>query len=271
MASPSYDDQNHNPSIVAAMVNPITQLKYQYLGGAWSIPTYYAMRQSGNIALAPFYTVTTMMPWLKKYGSTAKTAPWHQKALAFAVGKYEWSLKGSIESVARSAGMNETVLPKFTSELSRNLTKYVTKNRWKNFGDLEVYNKVLSEVTATGIRGPMGAGTPESLMRISSAVRTTQVISRIGATVTPILTGIALGEIAANAMSLWFKGSMAALDYANAKIESMRTLEMGGGLGAGYRTAAAVTERQRAVRELARTPINASRMLGNEASIYSSY
>jgi len=272
MVEPNYNenDTQHAPSILGAMINPITQLKYQYLS-VWAWPTYYSMMRSGNMGIAPFYMVTTMFPGLKKYGTNpfGPVGSVKDRIIGGLVGRVEWSVKGTIEKVAAEAGMDKKIVSGFSSQVSRGLRKYMSQNRWKSLGDVDIYNRVLSEVSQIGTSPRvLGAGTPGAITKIASSLKTAQTISRVGAVMTPVLTGIVIGNLVANAASLWFKGSIAALDYVNAQTQSMRNLEFGGYMGPGYKSAAAATERQRAVRELQRTPINATRFLGNEASIY---
>ena len=107
-------------------------------------------------------------------------------------------------------------------------------------------------------------GKPGAGKMINAALFT----SRLGSILSPLIGWGTLAYTSVRLAELSFKAAVGAMDYANAKVQQIRSLEFGGTLGAGFQTQEAATERQRAVQMLQRTHLGGRRGLGTEASNY---
>jgi len=268
MAERIYEEskRGHSPSIIGSMLNPLTQLKYQYFS-ILSLSTYSRMAARGSFSFSPFFlwsafipkeilAKTTMYPWTPGKGDTLK------KALGFFTGKGGWEFEGYMKGLLKEAGIAEQ--SGITSNIIKGLKDYTIKNKWRHISNNAVYDKVMSHIPEVG---PGKAA--ELIPKIFTAVKRTQAFSRIGSVALPIWWGYTIGTTTAHLAGLAFKGALAATDFVSNEIESIRNIEFGGTLGPGYRTGAAVTERQRSIVELQRSHVPSQRFMGSEASVYS--
>jgi len=96
----------------------------------------------------------------------------------------------------------------------------------------------------------------------------TVIGSAVGKVALPIMSGVVIGEVLSSMVGATFKMGVAAVNTMDRISENIRRLEFGGNLGVGYMTAAAKTERQKAVQAIQRSHVNGRRFMGNEAAQY---
>lgn len=255
-----FDQDQRGTSLgMGSLFNPVTQLKYQYLS-AWSIPTYYAMAK-GSLTFSPFY-FWSLVPGVKKipefFSGTTKSTLQHL------LGKSYSGVGNIADDLATTIGLSGKEALAFKGRFTKDLQKQVIKGRWRAFDYKRVHDLIQKHVPTTRL-----SLMPETMTKAIVGVRKATSVSRIGATVLPLMAGIAVGSMAANLTTLAFKGAIASLNYMDSAIQHSRNLEFGGDMGPGFLSSAAATERQRAVQELQRTPMNGRRFMGREASLYS--
>ena len=167
--------------------------------------------------------------------------------------------------------------------IASDVQRTIVKSMGKAFRDKSLFSagtngsnafaEVMSRVAAKTARYGPGMSTVLHQMMgskvMQEGVKVGLNISRFGSFFTlpsTIITGAWLGaKLAASA----FKSGVAAIDYASARAESVRALEFGGTLGAGYVSSASSNERQRAIRALQRNHLDGTPALGLEAQNYS--
>lgn len=250
------------------------QLKYQYFGGVWSLPTYWQMR-GGTVSVEPLYMANLFYSGFHKLGaSMGSSAPWYKKALGILTGANRFSVEESVSAFVAKSGVSTTAKDALVSSMTADLKRYMLKHKWENLRNGQVVSAIKSIAmnstpkTGTVIWDMSTKKMTSEITRLGMSMRTAMAVSRMGSLMMPAMTGITIGQVLANTAAFAFKGAMAATDYVRTRTESWGALEMGRGLSSGYQSGAAATERQRAMQEMARTPINARRVLGSEASIY---
>lgn len=270
----AYDQEQRGSSggVLGSMLNPVENLKYQYLSG-WAALTYAQMMRTGGTSIQPFF-MAGFIPGVRGLGT--KLAASNNIFSRVAGGMLKgFDVGGIRSSVGRSlgamTGLKGEELSRFVSTYNKNIHKAISKNAWKSLSNREL-SGVLRGV---GLKSGAGIDVVKNFLgrtadgaALPSMFRNAMTVSRLGTAGLGITLGVTLGSGAAHAMGMAFKGALASIDYANAAIEHMKALEFGGTLGPGFRTGAAVTERQRAVQELQRIPLSGRRFLGDEASIY---
>lgn len=161
------------------------------------------------------------------------------------------------------------------STIMRTMGKAFRDKSLFNLGNSKLaFAKVIERVatTATAKHGAAVSTVLASLATnesIQGAVKSGMAITRFGSFMTfPSLavTGAWLGGKLAG---LAFKSGVAAVEYATARAESIRSLEFGGSMGSGYTSSASANERQRAINAIQRNHLEGRRGLGLEAQNYS--
>ena len=249
-------DERTSPvsSMIGSMLNPFTAIKEQYFS-VWAIPfTLTPAARTGAISYFPFFTPAMLFMKRVSYAGKALKDISLKSVVKGAFGGIH--VTGGLPGVATHISNAMTIAADDAAKLSKTL-----------YPHLRSYMKVtpLGKITSEGVfdylvgKGQIeGARVTELLTKIEpvknigSMVYTSKVVSTIATRFNAALIGVTVGELLANAVTYTFKGSLAALNYANAKIEHMRALELGGQLGPGYRSSAAAGERQGAVQGLSR-------------------
>lgn len=246
--------------MISEFANPIESLKTQY-ASLWAIPTYWAMKNSGTFRWMPFYWLglgSNSIPF-KQMGTAAlwtKPKNW----LRMVLGGFEYNPMAEFVETATQGLSQET-----KKGLLKSLSSVIKKTDIK-----KITGKEILEVTGTRVSGAVKQfGMSSKLESVAKAFATkSKFIMNIGRIGNLALLGIAAGQLTSHVIGMAFKGSVASLTYMNAKMKSIRDLELGGDLGIGYRMSAAATERQRAISELRRTGLPGRPGMGNEASEY---
>lgn len=261
-----YDEERRgtSQSILGSLLNPITQMKYQYLS-AWAFPTYYQMMAKGSVTFAPMYFMGQLT------GLTGKVAPFTAKRTIGGALFKLWESPG-LPSVAEKISTAMGGGAEVKTNVLKGLQKFTAQNRFKSVNKARLLTDIRKFLTfkgGIGAKGPIAAGVQKAITSSAGALQTSVTVSSIGAVLHPIAVGVLAGTAVAHLTGLAFKGAVAAINYVDAEIEHMRALELGGTLGPGFRSGAAATERQRAIQALQRTPLAGRRFLGQEASMYS--
>lgn len=259
-----YDEERRgsSQSILGALLNPISQIKYQYFS-AWAIPTYWSMMTRGSFAWSPFYFISRITGLGAKakplfgIGTGAKVTPSLRGLL------FKWFEIPTISNIAEEITTRTSQDVAMKSRFVKGIKDFIAQKRLRKVTSRSLY-ETLTKYGWKGTKAEMGI--PKWLVSRVAAART---VSTIGSVLLPIAIGAKGGELFGNMLGLAFKGAVAAMDYVDAEIQHMRALEFGGTLGPGFRAGAAATERQRAMQALQRTPLAGRRFLGQEASMYS--
>lgn len=265
------ENQQGIGSFVFSTVNPLSQLRYQFLGGVWSFPTYYGLRR-GKLKIEPMYMFDLFSAGhLSKLAesrladttlSPAKRYMWKY------LGGYDFSSKQRISSMISSATKNGNITETALKEAAGELDDLLIRNKSNLTLNTKSISNILQKKTGLGLEQV----TADALAtRISSYTTGFRAITRIVPVVGYVLAAYDAGRIAAKAVSLIYKGAESFSNFTKAKAESARALEFAKPLYGGYISHTGVTERQRALSELARTPTINRRFIGNEAMYYSGY
>ncbi len=270
MAGFDRQERGTSGSLVGSLINPITSLKYQFLSG-WAWFNYRAIARSGAMSYKPLY-LTSLITGGKLGADPSLAGLFSRDAGRNLMGIVSRGV--GYDPAAKIGAMFDykgNDLLQFRSRFSRGLSDFLKTNRWRGVQKGQVIDLLKKYIPEGLVEGKLGTltGSRADLFSAVSIVKRGQMISRLGSVAAPIIAGITAGNIAANLAGLWFKGTLAAVNFAEATVQHMRNLEMGGDLGPGFRTGAAATERQRAVKELQRTPLAGRRFMGNEANVYS--
>lgn len=254
-------------SAVGSMLNPISELKYQFTG-LLAYANYRSMYKTGSLSFQPYYMLS-MLTGNKIGGGTSIVEQAINKKVTgqgFLSAAFGRGLEYSpSHRIATKLGYNSSSphWGNVTSQIQKNLSNFYARKDFTSASGNQVI-ELLSGVADVHYLGD----DPVVQKSIARTMRTGVTISRIGAFIGPATVGLAAGQVVSAAAGLWFKGSLAAISFADAAINQMRSLELGGELGPGFRTGAAATERQRAISELQRTPLAGRRFFGSEAAIY---
>lgn len=261
-------------STVGSFTNPLESLKWAF----WSAPaawTYAEMSRVGSFAFRPI-ALTGLAGrefWGGLIAGKDPASKFFRGAFGgFTVGGTEAGLLGGMET----AGLSSKHLKEFSTVYRKTLKaarwkrmdpKLFIKGFVKNLDKSEIIGNV------AGDYGPL----KQHLTKLSSRatnkliplIERNILISRIGSVGLPIVNTIMVSSVVSQLTSFAFKAATGLADAMDSAAESLRSLEFGGYLGAGYQTSAAATDRQRAIQEIQRSHTNGRRVIGNEANMYS--
>ena len=265
MAEFDQEQRGTSAGLLGGIFNPVEGLKTQFLT-TYGLPTYYAMAQ-GTLNVAPFY-FASLIPGISKLGINPwdKGPVWRQ-VMGAAFGMDISGAGSVLEGFGTALGKSGDALTTFKGAWLKDLKQFVVRNRYRKLSDTRIFLQLQKYLPNGKVNRRLFMSTG-MFQKAASGIRLAQSVSTIGTAVTGPLTGIAIGNIAANLAGLAFKGAISALQFAQTEKEHMRQVEMGGSLGIGFMSGAAATERQRCIQELQRTPLAGRRFMGREASMY---
>ena len=114
----------------------------------------------------------------------------------------------------------------------------------------------IPSAVAAAVPGRLGIGT------IGRAA-----LIKFGAVANPIMTSLAVLQIATFSAEAVFKGTQAVAEMIDRSTERIHSLELGGELGRNFLTQQAATERQRAIAAIQASHLSGRRMMGSEATM----
>ena len=242
------------------ILNPFRALKEQYFS-IWGLPSYYSMARGGSTTASLFLGYSP--EWANKLKDNHNIL---KRGIGHFFSGYKYDPLGSLsEELLNASRIAPESRAGAANVIRKNLAELLGKNKWSKMSKAKMYKMASSAVRMNGIgvKGSMALRATVA-KRMSSAI----TMSRLGAIGSGLFTGVALGGAIAEGFNLWFKGALTTLDTFSAFQEQVRSLEFGGSLSSGYMSTEAVTERQRALREIQRSHVGGRRMLGSEAQLY---
>jgi len=241
-------------STAVNIANPFPDIKAQ-LTGVFGLYTASHMAAGHGVTIFPSL-ITSMLPteygFLGKSTTAGYARSWLKGVHLGGGAKIMDALKIGSDYKAPFMKALRGVVKK-TSISTYNPTKFVN--------DLGLAMKS-ANIPVAGMAGAIDAG-------IGTLGKMTVIGSAIGKVALPIMGGLIAGELLSSMAGATFKMGVAAINTMDRISENIRRLEFGEGLGAGYMTSAAKTERQRSVRAIQRSHLNGRRSIGREASLYS--
>jgi hypothetical protein len=251
-------------SLSALFINPIEAIKLQLSPAGMMFTAAYSQVAAGGLYFGVPYTFLPSVlgrPFLMRTLAKTSMSPGMSQVVAGALGGgiqlggapglgviTQKAVSSKVNSVFKNAIRASRKIPNPETAVG-NVVAQMTKN----------LNKLPGGLVNNGVATP----------QFAKLINTTINANRIGGFLLPIAAGAALGSFAGRMFDLSYKAGNAALAYANSTAEHIRALEFGGTLGAGFKTNAAATERQRAVQALQRTHLAGRGALGSEALNYS--
>ena len=266
----NYDQERG--STAWSLLNPFTQ----YTSIPWNIPTLWTAARSGSIGFNPLWFTLGLNRKMAFTKNMIKAGGW-RKIVGYGIEGYDFGGVGSVADMwPGEGGISSLARPGLVKKLSA-----VMRRTPLEAGDIPIAESIGNVLGHIGYEGKVFYPGPAMVNRPATAIaesavskavsvfKTSQLVSRLAMGISPMLIGLQLGDLAANGAAMAFKGMIAVSKVIDAQTQNMRNLEFGEGLGAGFRTQQAATERQRLVQELQRTPLSGRRFLGREANLYS--
>lgn len=263
------NQENQQPGLASFLfdaVNPVSQLRYQFIG-AFSFPTYYGLRR-GKLNVQPMWVLNAFSGG--KLGRMARenmmkpgVSPVKKHIMAF-LGGYDFSpqVKFSKWIKEMNPDISETQLAETLKLLDENL---INTKMLKN-------PEYISNILQSKGTGNLAKESADKIaLRMVAHAQSFKHIMKWVPVAGYAVAAYDAGRIAAKAVSIMYQGAEAFSNFAKAKAENIRAVEFAKPLGGGFISHNGVTERQRAIAEMARTPSMNRRFLGNEAAYYSGY
>lgn len=265
-ASKQAESQNFSSLLFS---NPLDTLKRELSPSGMAMTSFWAWRSGGEVFTFAPWTFTPSFLFRGAIGDVAKGYKLSPLAREVTTALLGGGFRiGGKEGLAKLTGRAA-----FTKDAGKAFTKAIKKVASSGGKEIDdavnfVASKVgpkLSGSKMPGILTEAGSMSP----KFSKLVNRSVGFTRAGATLTALSTGYIVGSMAARGAELAFKAARGAVEFASAKVEQARALEFGGTMGDGFKTNAAVQERQRAMEFLKRTHIPGRRGLGDEGAEYS--
>lgn len=247
------------------IVNPITNIGAQFFGGPFSYPTYWRMATKGIANVDPFF-ISRFLSFIPKYAYNHAINPglkamgWDQGVNRFFKSISNFTNKFKLPYVSfnkdygfmlnpNSSRIREKLIKNFEKELTKAMTqkhpspKYIAKIEKKLMGAKALPAKTVFNTLLKGGIKAFGL--------IGLAYTTYDIVKTVG-----------------EGLNFLHEMSVNLAQDIEAKRQHMLKVDFNKPLYGGYLTAGAYTERQRAIRLLAKNPGLPQPFIGNEANRY---